>query len=338
MGIWIFFQVLKWSLKTLLQLHQKHSQSIFVMHSLNAKTFNSPSEISIVSRQSSSSFSLFYTIPQPFPFIKASLKNKIAPFHSLICETLSREERRKKKRKMQIFKMFCVANFFFSFFAKSRSCFVSKLLKNEEKYFVCDFIHNSADWWKSSTRNPTCSLPSARSKNKHIISFLVAKCNKVDFYVPRLNGIRFLVFLSRNELRARRFQPKIQILPVLLIVFLCYAVSCPFNWNFPTGPREFFFTCAFVLLVTQLLDNGRGSTHNFDVLQNKKIKKTSELDLATHPNFNSEDFFPRSSCIILKFFIVWIQNWTKLVILLLLHTFIPLLLLLEVEFYWVIFR
>ena len=186
------------------------------MHS-QRKTFNSPSEISIVSRQSSFSFSFFTQSLNHFHLSRQVSRTKsrrsilwsVKHFHA------KKEEKREKCKSLRCF----VLRTFFSFFAKSRSCFVSKLLKNEEKYFVCDFIHNSADWWKSSTLNPTCSLPSARSKNKHIISFLVAKCNKVDFYVSRLNGIRFLVFLSRNELRARRFLSKIQILPVLLIVF-----------------------------------------------------------------------------------------------------------------------
>lgn len=159
--------------------------------------------------------------------------------------------------------------FISSFALKSRSCFVSKLEKWE--IFVCDFISHFLcrltkvfnEW------NLTSSLPSEKAtKNKHIISFLVAKCNKVDFYVLRLNGIRFRLFIAQQIWVGKKKFLRNSNLTCSANCFLCSAVNCPFNWNFPTGPRfdDFFsYLRSFFLLRNSFQQKGRGSTHNFDV-------------------------------------------------------------------------
>jgi hypothetical protein len=128
---------------------------------------------------------LLYTIPQPFPFIKASLKNEIAPFHSLICETLSRRRKRRKKReKMQIFKMFCVANFF-SFFREVKVMFCLEALREMRNIWCVISFRRMKVVSEKSTES---SLPSvgAQKTNTLFHFWPGQRCNKVDFYVSRL--------------------------------------------------------------------------------------------------------------------------------------------------------
>jgi hypothetical protein len=145
---------------------------------------------------------LLYTIPQPFPFIKASLKNEIAPFHSLICETLSRRRKRRKKReKMQIFKMFCVANFFLSF-AKSRSCFVSKLFEKWEIFGV--WFH--FDGWKSSARNPPRVLCHRSELWKQAHYFIFGRGRDAIKSIFMFRGLDFVAFIAQQIKKAGEFQ------------------------------------------------------------------------------------------------------------------------------------
>lgn len=112
----------------------------------------------------------------------------------------AKENEEKRERKCKSLRCFVLRTFFFLSFAKSRSCFVSKLFEKWEIFRV--WFH--FDGWKSSTRNPmrvlcfrrgwkqTHYFISARAKNAIKSNFMFATKILSLFIVQQIKKIREL--------------------------------------------------------------------------------------------------------------------------------------------------